>query len=561
MKKSRIVQIAAGILSIFLLAFFFQKFQSFSKVSSDVLIPTFQEPVVGTYDLNNQSQPHAFSHHALTLDNLGDEESISKLLAGIPETKHQLITILMPGTDFASAPNVLREVRSGVYDSKIEAFCRALTKRSGTMYLRWNPEMEVPVQLYPWQYQAPYDYIEAFNHFSRLSKRIFPEVKIVWGAAGYPGADEYWPGGTYVDHVSVTINGTSEAKATAFPTERDLETNVRRKIQRMRMFGKPVLVLNAGTDHERDLQSALIKAADRTRQDATLLYQTKQTQAAVNIHRTGTPLIGVYDPKRRLVNSGFVDAEHIFADLGNVQNGQFEKAFNAIVSRQHDAIVTIEPWRDLVARKDSNVLSNVINGIYDPEFAEIYRIISVSKQTVYLRFAHEMEIPIRRYSWQSQDPVLYIKAFRYFMNFDKTKNKRIKKVWGPAGDRGSMEFWPGGDVVDYISIAIYGLPDKNITDPRLQESFEDIYNRKAYRMRLANRPIFITEFGVKGPESFQEKWLLDAANVVSSHPEIVGISYFNLADNPKVWGNIPAPDWSISQETFQHFVKTVSESH
>ncbi len=55
-------------------------------------------------------------------------------------------------------------------------------------------------------------------------------------------------------------------------------------------------------------------------------------------------------------------------------------------------------------------------------------------------------------------------------------------------------------------------------------------------MRLANMPIFITEFGIKNPKDFQEKCLLKAAVVIGSHPEIKGVSYFNLSDNPKVWG-------------------------
>lgn len=559
MKTPKILIVTAGIIPAFLLVFFFQKLK-FSSISTDSTDSTFREPVIGTFELNEHSRTLSFSHYALTLDKHADELSINKLLAGIPEAEHLIITILMPGVDFASAPNVLRDVRKGEYDAKIEAFCRGLAKRSGTVYLRWNPEMEVSVQLYPWQYQSPNDYIEAFNHFSKSSKSVFPAVKIVWGPAGYPGLDEYWPGPAYVDYVSVTINGKSELKATAFPAVKDAETNVRRKIQRMRMFGKPVIVLNAGIDSEAELKTALAKAAASTRQDAACLYGIEDTASASKIKGSRAQLIGVYDPKELLVNSGLVGVEHVFIDLKNVQNGQFEKDFNAIVSRRHDAIVSIEPWRDLIVRKDSNVLSNVINGIYDAEFAEIYRVLSTSEQTVYLRFAHEMEIPIHRYAWQSQDPVLYIKAFRYFMSFDNSKNKRIKKVWGPAGDRGSMEWWPGGDVVDYISIAIYGLPDKNITDPEKQESFGAIYNRKAHRMRLANRPIFITEFGVKGPENFQQKWLVKAAEVINAHPEIKGVSYFNLADNPKVWGDIPAPDWSVSKETFQHFVATLSQT-
>ncbi|MCE7065068.1 hypothetical protein [Dyadobacter sp. CY326] len=560
MKTSKILIVTAGIISILVLLFFFQKLKSSDIPSADSLDSSFHEPVIGVFELNEQSQSKSFAHFALKLDKQVDESYINKLLNQIPEAEHLIITILMPGTDYASAPNALKDVNNGDYDAKIEAFCSALKKRSGKIYLRWNPEMEVPVQLYPWQYQAPKDYIEAFNHFAKLAKSVFPAVKIVWGAAGYPGADEYWPGAEFVDFASVTINGKSELKATAFPAVKDLEVNIKRKIQRMRMFGKPVLVLHSGNGNESNLKSALAKAVAETRRDAAYLYPVASSAPSAKKDRVGVPLIGVYDPKEMLVNSELVGVEHLFIDLENVQTGQFKKDFSAITSRKHDAILTIEPWRDQKVRKDTNVLNNVVNGIYDPEFDEIYRIIAGSKQTVYLRFAHEMEIPIHRYAWQSQDPALYIKAFRYFMNFDKSKNKHIKKVWGPAGDRGSMEWWPGEDVVDYISIAIYGLPDKNITDPEKQESFETIFNRKAYRMRLANKPLFITEFGVKGPEDFQQKWLLKAAKVIGGHPEVHGVSYFNLADNPKVWGNIPAPDWSVSKETFQHFAKSLSES-
>jgi beta-mannanase len=170
-----------------------------------------------------------------------------------------------------------------------------------------------------------------------------------------------------------------------------------------------------------------------------------------------------------------------------------------------------------------------------------------------------MEIPITRYPWQSQNPVDYIKSFRYFMNFQNPFPSNIKKVWGPAGDRGSIEWWPGNDVVDYISIAIYGLPDKNISDPKKQETFETIFKRKYWRMRFINKPIFITEFGVKGPEDFQTKWLEDAAKVIRMHKQIIGVNYFNMSDTPKAWGDIKPPDWSISKESFYRFIKVLEK--
>jgi beta-mannanase len=142
------------------------------------------------------------------------------------------------------------------------------------------------------------------------------------------------------------------------------------------------------------------------------------------------------------------------------------------------------------------------------------------------------------------------------MHFANSFNN-IRKVWGPAGDRGSIDFYPGNDVVDYVSIAIYGLPDKNITDPNKQEAFGNIFSRKIYRMRFINKPIFITEFGVKGPEDYQTNWLKEAAGTINKNDQVFGVCYFNLYDNPKAWGKIKAPDWSISKKSFQEFCKAL----
>ncbi len=121
-----------------------------------------------------------------------------------------------------------------------------------------------------------------------------------------------------------------------------------------------------------------------------------------------------------------------------------------------------------------------------------------------------------------------------------------------------MEWWPGNDVVDYVSIAIYGLPDKNITDPEKQESFSRIFGRKSSRFRFINKPFFITEFGVKGDEEFQNLWLGEAAVILNRQKNVVGINYFNHGDSPGAWGEIQPPDWSILANTFRKFLEALN---
>jgi len=539
----------------------FKYYKSISgkKILNTSINSAYVEPVIGLYNRNNKDEEikaDDFHHIVLNITESTSDEEVQRSLATLSDTKLNLITIKTFANDES---NVLQRTVDGNFDSKIKNICSALAKVNQPVYLRWNPEMEVPVTLYPWQYNSPILYSEAFRQFSKFSKKLLPNATIVWGPAGYPGSEEYWPGNDVVDLITLTINSKSELQATGYPPVQDMTVSLKRKIHRMRFMDKPILILGAEDTNANTLAKQFLPNAIREIQrEQSTIYATvgsKPSLAKPVATINSKPIIGVYDPKQQLIRTKPVEVEHLFVNLGNIEEGVFLKEFTAITARKHDIILTVEPWRSKNYKEGDNVLLNAINGEYDPIFKKLYSILAATNQTVYLRFAHEMEIPIERYAWQSKDPVLYIKAFRYFMNYSSPKLKNVKRIWGPAGDRGSVEWWPGSDVVDYVSIAIYGLPDKNITDPKKQESFSTIYTRKHHRMYFADKPIFVTEFGVKGPEDLQMKWLEDAANVINQHPEIVGACYFNLADNPKAWGKIPAPDWSISHDTFISFSK------
>ena len=329
---------------------------------------------------------------------------------------------------------------------------------------------------------------------------------------------------------------------------------LKHKIHRLRFIDKPVLIIAD------DIEKTLLKDSWLTEQKSyfnkygnTIYSKNNYTDSAHIKPARSTLKIGVFDPNKKLVNQRNINTEHIFTDWGEVERGDFERKFSDVINRHHEVIVTMEPWRSNNKKPDTAVLKSILKGDYDKQIKKLFGIISSTNTIVYLRWMHEMEIPIHRYAWQSQDPVTYINAFRYFMQFDGGPGRNVKKVWGPAGDRGSVDFWPGSDVVDFISIAIYGLPDKNITDPEKQEAFSTIFSRKYFRMRFLDKPLFITEFGVKGSERFQNKWLADAAKTINANPHIFGICYFNLYDNPKAWGNIKAPDWSITPQSMTTF--------
>ena len=534
-----------------------------SALVDEYIVRSF-EPVICLYDPEKRidvPHPESIRHYSVIWKNTGVWFNKEYLMDALNKGDVLLtIETWHKSSLTSSTNNVLTETLNGTFDKKIKELGAILSISHHQVFIRWNPDMEVPAYQYPWQFQSPQLYIKSFNYFASHIKKDAPNVKIVWGPSGYPGDTEYWPGSRYVDVAGIAMGSISENYSVADPIHYESASEMLRlKLHRMRFVNKPVLVLGSDKITPATFnKNWLSEVAATMEKYKNTIYSSDNYLAVIKQKPTRKKLlVGVYDANKKLIGEHQITTEHIFTNWGDIQNGEFNKRFNDIILRNHIPIVTMEPWRDTcITKTPPDALTSVLNGQYDNEIKKFFKIISGVKQDVYLRFAHEMEIPIHRYGWQSQDPVKYINAFRYFMHFANSFNN-IRKVWGPAGDRGSIDFYPGNDVVDYVSIAIYGLPDKNITDPNKQEAFGNIFSRKIYRMRFINKPIFITEFGVKGPEDYQTNWLKEAAGTINKNDQVFGVCYFNLYDNPKAWGKIKAPDWSISKKSFGEFCKAL----
>jgi beta-mannanase len=540
---------------------------SIAETKNTILNKT-SEPVLATFSFQPDEHNRitdSILHYTVKLYNTNKWDKTKTEIGQIADGVPILITVETWGINISSSylNNPLEEVLKGKFDERIQHLCKEMIANRQNVYVRFNPQMEVPVTLYPWQYRRWSEYIEAFRHFAGLCKIYAPQTKQVWGAAGYPGTMEYYPGDDVVDAISVTLKSDSERSLDAYPKNYAVEYDLFRRIHRLRFADKPVFILgspnNANDSVDQQLITNLTQLISNERDVVYSEENYIRPQLKEKNDWTAGFEIGFYDPLSRLIEEKAVTVEHLFVDFGNLHDGTFQKSFNDAVKREHNIIVTFEPFRNPDGKTDLQVLQRVTEGMYDKEISQFYSIILSTDRKVYLRYSHEMEIPITRYPWQSQNPITYIKSFRYFMNFKDSLPQNIKRVWGPAGDRGSLEWWPGNDVVDFVSIAIYGLPDKNITDPEKQESFETIFNRKYWRFRFVNKPFFITEFGVKGPEEYQTKWLEAAAKVIRNNPQIKGVNYFNMSDTPLAWGEIKPPDWSITKKSFHRFLEVLKE--
>lgn len=504
----------------------------------------FEDPeqrILALHDPNN-SIKNEHKHFRLRINAQSTWKLPKEDLHKIAEEGPVLLTVEIWGV------KVLDRISSGNFDLKIEQLLGPLASNPNLL-IRFNPEMEIPGSKNTWSNWGQV-YVEAFRRFSELARSTLPEAVIVWGPAGSMGNMEYYPGRKYFDAASISLE--KEDKTDLFLKSRSVSEILKRKLHRMRFVDAPLLILGSPEAASEEI----LEKGFQNYQKAKDITHQKDIQPIIRT-RTAPPLIGVYDPKKTLVNLEEVKVEHIFTGFKNIQNGSFKKAFLDVLSRGHDVIITVEPKNTGENLNQPDVLTQIFSGRYDPLFKKFYDLLPKEGPTIYLRFAHEMEIPVDRYPWQMQDPMLYIEAYRYFMKFPGSEAKNIIKIWGPAGDRGSTDWWPGSDVVDFISMSIYGLPDKNISSYREQDSFEKIFYRKKKRLDLFGKPFFITEFGVKGAEDYQKRWLLNAANVIQENKEIFGASYFNEQDLPEVWGEIEPPKWSISKFNFNAFTEAL----
>lgn len=517
------------------------------------------EKIMGLYTFQNNSikdYSKTSQHYRLKLHN-NREIKIPDELRQLFNNKIPIFITIETYSDrfyYSYQSNPLNRMVNQEYDMAIKPFLFELKQSSAPIFLRLNPEMEVPSDKYPWQWYL-HEHIAAFQYFYNLVKENAPTINLIWGPSGYPGTLEFYPGDQYTDFLSVTLNSNSEKELTVYPKYADKAYDLYRRIHRLRFVNKPIFILS--TDSTIDY-TTLLESVKRHKNEIYNCYNSSSSHVKNSLLNENFE-IGLYDPYKLLVHKKQLSTEHLFVDFQSLQNGEFLVDLEQVSKRGHNLILTFEPFRAPNNLDERQVVKNITKGLYDNELKQFFDIIRSFEKKIYLRFAHEMEIPITRYPWQSMDPIEHIALYRYFMNFDSKLPTTIKKVWGPAGDRGSIEWYPGNDVVDYISIAIYGLPDKNITDPLKQESFKKILDRKTWRFRYIDKPIFITEFGVKGEEKYQTEWLINAAKTLKANQNIVGINYFNMTDTPKAWGDIKPPDWSISEESFDQFINELHE--
>jgi cellulose synthase (UDP-forming) len=266
----------------------------------------------------------------------------------------------------------------------------------------------------------------------------------------------------------------------------------------------------------------------------------------------GRIAVGAYDPAGALATVP-LDIEHRF--IVDDQPEAFDAALQETQNRR-TLLVTIEPTGGPGA-----VLDDIVAGRRDDGLRRLARVARAHRpQIVYVRWAHEMDLA-DLYPWSTGGPASYRAAYRHVVAiFREEGADNVLWVWSPSGNPGSLDYYPGDDIVDLVGLTILGDPSWDAIFNHPPRSFQELLAEKYPVVAGLYTPIVIAELGVSGSPERQAGWLADAARSLPQFPLVRALVYF---DDMNAINNHMAvePDWRVTPATLRALVESVSESN
>lgn len=252
-----------------------------------------------------------------------------------------------------------------------------------------------------------------------------------------------------------------------------------------------------------------------------------------NSSQLAEPTLGLYNPSNDLPPPSQPYIQHNFANMNDTHTIAVQ-TFTAL-NEGNTPLITLEPR----GQRDGNkLLSDIVAGVYDPKLQEISSVLGATRQPVYIRFAHEMEL-YDLYPWGGQDPDLFIAAYRHVVDYLRQHNaSNVRWVWSPAGNVGAEAYYPGDDVVDVVGTTI--LYDQHWYGP-YQPTFGELTYSRDW-LKTLGKPVWIVEFGAGGADNeFQALLVQQAVNEYKNYG-YSAIAYLNIVDS-----NIQGPNYKLTR--------------
>ncbi|MGA8247952.1 MAG: hypothetical protein WB797_13705 [Nocardioides sp.] len=233
-----------------------------------------------------------------------------------------------------------------------------------------------------------------------------------------------------------------------------------------------------------------------------------------------------------------------FHDMNDVIPSEYDKA---VVARGQVLHIDIDA-RDFTGSGESTVSWQAIAaGSYDQQLIAQARGVAGLGVRVFLTFDHEPDQPSRS---ALGTPTDFVAAWRHVHQvFESNGATNAVWVWVvmglPQTFASSLTFWPGNDVVDWISWEAYDQAGcrSGTTDPARYRSFADavlgfyayLHAHGAAAHIDVHKPMMISEAGtvpLPGLGSPTRSWFDGAPSLLRSHPQIKALTLWDHTGAP-----------------------------
>lgn len=202
-----------------------------------------------------------------------------------------------------------------------------------------------------------------------------------------------------------------------------------------------------------------------------------------------------------------------------------QSVIQAVYSQGCLLVVSWEPWF-LPSQKGFD-FQEIVSGKWDFYISEFARQVAAINNTLFIRFAHEMNGNWYPWSGSKIGRELYVAMYRHikdvFLKEGVTNTKWIFSINSedvPRRGNQFMLYYPGDEYVDFVGIDGYNWG---------RRSFKQIFSQKYQEaLKRTHKPVLITEFSSASYSTDKALWIKHALSEIKKRSQIKGFILFNV---------------------------------
>ena len=149
---------------------------------------------------------------------------------------------------------LFEDILKGSYDEATDAVCLDFKDSLNPVFIRWGHEMENVTGRYPWAKEDSESYIASYRYFVNRCRQIDSKNYFVWSPVGHTNANNYWPGGNYVDLIGLSVFEYPQWDIDNYGKARSFDNIFADRYNMVKDYDKSVIIAEFGVTGNQDFQ-------------------------------------------------------------------------------------------------------------------------------------------------------------------------------------------------------------------------------------------------------------------------------------------------------------------